>query len=160
VGALTMSGINPQDIFDEKNCIIYNCVKSYNPKKKTKLGTHIGNYARYLCLNSINERRFIVPTTDEDLHQAIEDTQAKTTFLNGSSQNKETFNYILNLLAQLKDPRIAEIFQYRYLGAKRLIWTEISRRMKISTQTAINLHNKGLELLRRKLKSPNISDIL
>ena len=158
--ALSSSGVNPQDIFDEKNCIIFNCVRSFDPKRKTKLSTHIGNYARYLCLNSINERRFFAPTTEDHVMQDIEDEQAKLAFLHSSRPSKETFNYVLNLLSQLKDPRISLIFRYRYLEPKRLIWNEISKKMKISTQTAINLHNKGLKLLRLKLKSNNISDVL
>ena len=160
VPALANSGVNPNDIFEEKNCLIYHCVGNFDPSKKTKLSTHIGNYARYLCLNSINQRRFIMPTTDGEIQKIIEDGQAKTTFLQNNSHSKETYNYILNLIAQLKDPRIEEIFKYRYLVQKRLIWTEISKRMGISTQTAINLHNKGLNLLRRKMKSPLISDVI
>src|SRR4051812_23966769 len=62
---LRNSGINPQDIFDDKNIIILNCIKSFDPKKGAKLSTHIGNYARYLCLNSISARRLIMPSSDE-----------------------------------------------------------------------------------------------
>jgi RNA polymerase sigma factor (sigma-70 family) len=160
VNALSMSGVNPQDIFDEKTFIIYHCISSYKPSKKTKLGTWIGNYARYLCLNSINARKFILPTTDADLKQYIEETQASQDFQQKQDNPKEDFNYILNLLSQLKDPRITEIFKYRYLGHKRMIWAHIAKKMNISTQTAINLHNKGIELIRRKLKSVNISDVL
>jgi RNA polymerase sigma factor (sigma-70 family) len=158
--ALTSAGVDPQDIFNEKNCIIFNCVRSFDPQRKTKLSTHIGNYARYLCLNSINERRFFSPTTDDNVMQELEDEQANIAFLHSNRPSKETFNYLLNLLSQLKDPRISEIFRYRYLEPKRLIWNEISKKMKISTQTAINLHNKGLKLLRLKLKSENISDVV
>ena len=160
VNALSMSGVNPQDIFDEKTFIIYHCVSSFEPSKNTKLGTWIGNYARYLCLNSINARKFIIPTTDAALKQYIEETQASQNYLQSAKNPKEDFNYILNLLSQLKDPRITEIFKYRYLGQKRMIWANIATKMNISTQTAINLHNKGIELVRRKLKSENISDVL
>ena len=71
---LANSGVNPQDIFDEKNYIIYHCVSTFKPSKKTKLSTWIGNYARYLCLNSINARRFILPSNDEDIKKYIEET--------------------------------------------------------------------------------------
>jgi RNA polymerase sigma factor (sigma-70 family) len=160
VNPLTMSGVNPQDIFDEKSYILFHCVNTFKSNKKTKLGTWIGNYARYLCLNSINARRFIVPTTDDDLKRHLEDSQAKTNFLDGKIHAQEDFKYVLNLLNQLKDPRIIEIFRLRYFGAKRMIWTKIAKKMRISTQTAINLHNRGLDLLRRKLASENISDVI
>jgi DNA-directed RNA polymerase specialized sigma24 family protein len=155
-----MSGINPQDIFDEKQYIIFHCVSTFKPSKKTKLSTWIGNYARYLCLNSINARKFIRPTTDEELKQHIEDTQVAHTYFEGQRNSGEDYKYILNLLTQLKDPRIPEIFKYRYFGHKRMIWAQIAKKMGISTQTAINLHNRGIDLIRRKLKSDNISDII
>ena len=160
VNPLTSSGVNPQDIFDEKTYILFHCVKSYNPEKKAKLGTWIGNYARYLCLNSINARKFIVASTDEDIRRYIEDGQAKTEFLSQSRNRKEDFIYLLNLLSQLKDPRINDIFSLRYFGAKKMTWTQIAKKLKISTQTAINLHNRGLSLLKRKLHSKSISDVI
>jgi hypothetical protein len=157
---LSASGINPQDIFDEKTFIIYHCVSSFKPSKKTKLGTWIGNYARYLCLNSINSRRFILPTSDTEVHKYIEDNQVKMNYESGQQRAQENFLYLLNLLEQLKDYRIIEIFRLRYFGHKKLIWNKIAKKMNLSTQTAINLHNKGLVLLRAKYKSENISDIL
>jgi RNA polymerase sigma factor (sigma-70 family) len=160
VKPLSISGVNPQDIFDEKTFILYHCVNSYKPSKKTKLGTWIGNYARYLCLNSINARRFIVPASNEELKNHIEESQTTMDFVERGKNRKEEFAYILNLLSQLKDPRVAEIFEYRYFHPKRMIWNKIARKMKISTQTAINLHNKGLNLLRQKMHSKTISDVL
>ena len=156
--ALTSCGINPQDIFDEKNLIILNCIHSFNPKKKTKLSTHIGNYARYLCLNSMHSRKFIVPTTSEELHKAIEDNQVKTEYLSNSLKRKETYDYVLSLTEQLKDKRIERILSLRYLGPKKMTWNSISKEMGISTQTAINLHNRGMSLIRKKIKSSTISD--
>lgn len=157
---LTACGINPQDIFDEKTYILYHCVKSFKPSKKTKLGTWIGNYARYLCLNSINSRKFIVPSNDEDIKQHVENMQAKSQFSENQTMSQDNLIYVLNLLSQLKDPRITDIFKLRYFGAKKMTWTRVASKLKISTQTAINLHNRGLELLRRKIKSENISDVI
>lgn len=158
--ALAHSGLNAQDIFEEKNFIIYHCVSTFKPSKKTKLGTWIGNYARYLCLNSINARRFILPTTDDDLKQHLEETQTHHDFVHNRANTQEDFKYVLNILSQVKDARILRIFKLRYLSARRLIWAEIAVKMGVSTQTVINLHNKGLDLLKRKLKSKYISDVI
>jgi RNA polymerase sigma factor (sigma-70 family) len=156
---LSMSGINPQDIFDEKNYIIFHCIKTFNPDKKTKLSTWIGNYARYLCLNSINSRRFVLPAMNEDIIRRIEENQITQDYL-ANTFNAEDYKYILNIIDQLKDKRVAEIFKYRYFDDKKMIWSKIAKRMKISTQTAINLHNKGITILRKKVKSPHISDVV
>lgn len=158
--ALMSSGINPQDIFEEKNFIIFHCISTFKTRKRTKLGTWIGNYARYLCLNSINSRKFILPTTDDDLKRYIEETQVTHDFLANSTASHEEFKYVLNLLQQIKDPRIISIFKFRYLSHKRMIWADIARKVGVSTQTVINLHNKGLSLLKRKMKSGFISDVI
>ena len=42
----------------------------------------IGNYARYLCLNSINSRKLIIPSDNEEIIKYLEDTQIKTEFNN------------------------------------------------------------------------------
>jgi RNA polymerase sigma factor (sigma-70 family) len=159
VNALSHCGVNVQDIFDEKVYIIYHCINTFNPKKNTKLSTWIGNYARYLCLNSINSRKFILPTLDDDVKQHIEEMQISQSYMSASFSS-EDYNYILNIIGQLKDRRVSEIFKYRYFAPKKMIWSKIAKRLKISTQTAINLHNKGIHILRKKVKSKNISDIV
>jgi RNA polymerase sigma factor (sigma-70 family) len=159
VTPLQVSGINPQDIFDEKNFIILHCVNTYKSGKKTKLSTWIGNYARYLCLNSINARRFILPSSDDDIKRHIEESQTAQNYTQSHS-TEEDYKYIVNILEQLRDERINEIFRLRYFSEKKMIWAKIACKMGISTQTAINLHNRGIELLRRKIKSDNISDVI
>lgn len=159
-GALIHSGLSPYDMFEEKNYIILHCVSTFEPKKKTKLGTWIGNYARYLCLNSINARRFILPTTDEDFKKYIEESHSSQDYFENTNNFQEDFKYVLNILGQIKDPRILKIFKFRYLNPKRMIWVDIAQKIGVSTQTVINLHNKGLQILKRKMKSKNISDVI
>lgn len=159
VTPLSMSGVNPQDIFDEKNFIIFHCINTFNYRKKAKLSTWIGNYARYLCLNSINARKFILPSSDEELTKYIEDSQTTQNYT-ATQFNPEEYGYIVNIIGQLKDKRVEEIFKYRYFADKKMIWSKIAKKMKISTQTAINLHNKGITLLRKKVKSRMISDVV
>lgn len=151
-------GVDPKDIFEEKNCIILDCIKKFDPSKNTKLSTFIGNYARYLCLNSINERKFIMPSMPDDTSKFIEEKQQKTNY-NNESFNKEDYNYVANLLEQLKDERIKQIIYLRYFANnKKMIWSDVSKKMGISTQTILTLHGRGMELLRNKIKSHNISD--
>lgn len=158
--ALYSIGINPQDVFEEKDYIIFHCISTFKPSKRVKLGTWIGNYARYLCLNSINARKFILPTTDEEVRQHIEENQATQHYLENQTGMQEEYKYVLHLLDQIKDQRIIMIFKLRYLGHKRMIWANIASKIGVSTQTVINLHNKGLTLLKRKLKSRTISDMI
>lgn len=153
-------GINPQDIFSEKDYIIFHCILTFKPNKKAKLGTWIGNYARYLCLNSIHARKFILPTTDDEVVQYVENNQASQNYNDGQSDAADEFEYAIMLLEKIKDRRILEIFKLRYLGNKRMIWARIAEKLGVSTQTVINLHNRGLNLLKKKLQSNTISDMI
>lgn len=157
--ALSTSGINLKDIFDEKNYIIYHCILSFKSKKNTKLSTWIGNYARYLCLNSINARKCLLPSDNEEVSKFIEDSQIKNNF-DHKSQHLEQYNYVFNILSQLNDNRITEIFKHRYCDDRKMIWSKVAKKMNLSTQTVVNLHNKGLKLIQSKLNSQNISDII
>lgn len=157
-GALCARGLNPQDIFEEKDFIIFHCVSTFQPDKNVKLGTWIGNYARYLCLNSINAQRFAFSVVDDEIKKLIEESQTSHHYFESVSNLHDDFAYIINLLEQMKDQRIVQIFKLRYLSQKRMIWSDIAIRLGVSTQTVINLHNKGLALLRKKIRSTNISD--
>ena len=39
-------------------------------------------------------------------------------------------------------------------------WVKIGKIMGISTQTAINLHKRGLKILNKKISSTNNSDVI
>ena len=73
---------------------------------------------------------------------------------NYSSENFNVIEfreYVLNILSQLKD-EIKSIFELRYFsGEAKPTWNKISRKMNISIQTAINLHSRGVKILRQKL---------
>jgi len=159
--SISNCGFNLQDIFNEKDMIIFHCVKTFNPKKKTKLSSWIGNYARYLCLNSINSRRFIMPSCDEDVQRKIEEQQIFNNYFESQNSLEESKDYIFDILGQMKDPRIKDIFEYRYFAGKKMIWNKIARKIKASPQTVMCLHKKGLILIKNKMKhSDNICDLI
>ncbi len=153
--ALQYSGIFIQDIFNEKNIIILHCIRTFKRNKKTKLSSWIGNYARYLCLNSINARKFIAPSCDTEVQDKIEEVQAHHDFFVNKKDFKESRDYVFDLLGQLKDPRIKEIFEYRYFSDKRMIWKKIARKMNVSLQTTVSLHKRGINLIRNKMQNEN-----
>jgi hypothetical protein len=47
------SGTHPEDISSDKDYLIYKSAVSYNPTKKIKFSTWLGNQVRYYCLNKI-----------------------------------------------------------------------------------------------------------
>lgn len=149
--SLSSCGIFVSDIFNEKDIIILHCVKTFDPSKKTKLSSWIGNYARYLCLNSMNSRRLLVPCADAELQKQIEDKQAQDEYFqnNQSPDLAKAKTQIFEMLDG-EDPRIKRIFELRYSDTK-LIWQNIAQIMDTSPQTVMSLHKKGLAIIRDKL---------
>lgn len=157
--ALVKAGVSPQDIFNEKNIIIFNCIKTYDPKKGSKLCTWICNYARYLCLNSINSRKFLIAVDSEDLRKLIDESGSAGDFRK-IEQKKEDHDFLKNIISQIKDERISKIIEMRHLQVKKNEWKEIAKKMNISSQTVINLHERGIKLLRKKFLSRDFSDVI
>ena len=145
--AIKASGMFPDDAINEKDYIIYKSAISFNPEKKTKFSTWLGNQIRYNCLNKINKSRPHMLLEDEESDFLMEK--------NDQPDFLEMKEYVLNILSQLKDERIKKIFEIRYFSGTRkcVTWEKIGRNMNVSSQTAINLHNKGKKILVRKMKS-------
>ena len=84
-------------------------------------------------------------------------------------ETKHNKEYIFNILNNLKDKRIPKVFKLRYFDAykenNKPTWSFIAKKIKTSTQTAINLHNKGKKFIRKKilkqkLKSEHFQDMI
>jgi hypothetical protein len=62
--------------------------------------------------------------------------------------------YLFTILESFADERILKIYKMRYFSGKKITpWSKIAKNLNISTQTAINLHKKGLKLLKTKINS-------
>ncbi len=151
--ALNATGVSVDDVIQEKDYLVYKSAMSYNPEKKVKFNTWLGNQVRYHCLNTINNNNNFIKVEDSVLD-----------FLS-IEENKDCSNdieYVFSLLSQLKDDRIKEIFSLRYFKSdkKKMPWVKIGKIMGISTQTAINLHKRGLKILNKKISSTNNSDVI
>ncbi len=148
-------GIDFKDILEQKDAIIYFCVNNFDVKRKSKFSTYVGNYARFLCLNSINARKLIMPSSDDEIAAHIENTQICHNY-NQKEVAQEEYNAIYNLIDQFQDKRISEIFRHRYLGDKKMVWAEVAKKVGLSSQTCIALGSRGLKILKYKIKSKNI----
>ena len=147
--ALKKVGVQPEDVYEEKDTVLLKCALSYDPSRNTKFSTWLGNYAKFTCLNFINSKKYIFNTETEDLQKFIEENLHAPVTENFSEEAK----IILDKLAQLKDKRIEKIFKMRYFYSekKESTWKAISEEIGVSIQTAINLHKKGLKTLRNQI---------
>jgi RNA polymerase sigma factor (sigma-70 family) len=147
--ALRNVGVQPEDVYEEKDTVLLKCALSFDPTRKTKFSTWLGNYAKFTCLNFINSKKYIFNTETEDLQKFIEENLYAPTKEDFSEEAK----IILNKLKQLKDKRIEKIFKMRYFyqNKKDSTWKAISEEIGVSIQTAINLHKKGIKTLRNQI---------
>jgi len=154
-GAFTSIGIDPMDLNDEKKNIIYNSAIKFDPSKNIKFSTWVGNQMKYLCLNSLNRKDLAISMDNDKIKNIIEKRQAECNIKDFSDQ----IDYIFNILKELKDDRIIDIFKFRYFSEKKLMsWHKIAKKMNLSTQTIINLHNKNIKILCQKLNNKNSID--
>lgn len=148
---LTM-GYPIEDIVNEKDLVIYNAAMKFLPDKDVKFSTWVGNQIRYQCLNMINKRKGIILASDEELKflpdQGYHD------------KNNDDVNYMLSIVGQFDDPRMKDVYLLRYFEDPKInmTWHNVAKKLQISTQTAINLHNKGKKVLKQKLNSKVLFD--
>ena len=154
--ALQASGVSVDDVYKDKDYIVYKSALSFNPDKNVKFSTWLGNQVRYYCLNSINKNGTLL-SVDTDhldyLSSQKEDLNEKKYYLE--------IEYVFTILSKLKDSRIKDVFNYRYFktNKNKMPWSEIALKMGVSTQTAINLHKRGIKILNKKMNS-NDPDII
>ena len=137
----------------DKNLIIWNSAKSFSVGKNVKFSTWLANQVKYSCLNALNKKsKDRLVTTENEILDVLKEKSVEEV-------DDNLFEFTDNILNQLKDKRIKQIFSMRYSAYyKKPSWCTVAKRLDISTQTAINLHNRGIEVLRKKIKSEKFLD--
>jgi len=155
-GGLIKNSVILNDILQQKEYVIYKSAMSYNPDKGSKFSTWLANQMRYFCLNSMNKNR-LVATEDESMNAIVNSNPLSNQ--NQNTLTEEKVDFVKNIIAQVKDKRVIKIFKIRYFNGerKKTPWAEIAKEMGVSTQTAINLHNKTIKLIKRKMHSKEIA---
>lgn len=156
---MTSVGLDPNEVAKEKDYVIYKSALNFNPEKNIKFSTWVGNQMRFHCLNCMNKNNNLISMESETIKNVIEKRQSEIN--DHIFSNKEKTEFIFNLLKQLKDKRIERIFKLRYFSErKNMSWSKIGKKLNISTQTVINIHNKTINFLKNKLESENLQDTI
>lgn len=149
------SGASVQELASDRGYIVYKSAMSFDLTKKSKFSTWLYNQIRYQCLNYINSNKDSVAMENEKINFLIEFNN-KHFGTTTTDDFKNVNEYIFKILDSFGDPRISKIYRIRYFSGKKLTaWSKIAKELGISTQTAINLHKKGVALLKVKLNSKN-----
>ena len=152
--SLIKNGVILSDVLQQKEYIIYKSAMSYDQNKGAKFSTWLANQMRYFCLNSMNKNR-LIPTEEDNINSIIN----SESYMPQKSSIDNEINFIEYILSQVKDSRVKRIFKIRYFSGdrKKTPWAKIAEQLGVSTQTAINLHNKTVRLIRKKFTTKDIA---
>jgi DNA-directed RNA polymerase sigma subunit (sigma70/sigma32) len=140
-----------KEMIEEKSYHIYRALLKYDENKGTKFSTHLGNEAKWLCLNTYNKAKskstFTSSDQDFDKEQITEPFEAKL--------NQESYKNVVKIIEEFNDKRVTQIFKMRYIegeGNKVTPWRKISERLNMSIQGCINIHNSAVEKIKKRIE--------
>jgi len=153
-GAISSSGHYLPDVVGDKTSTIWKACLSFSPEKQTKFSTWLGNHVTYQCLNVLNKRNIFDSIDNEDIKTRVENE------ISSIDENRDVIDYCKHIVSNIVDDRTKEIFNLRYFEGNNRSWSEIAEKVNISTQAVINLHDRGLKILKQKLTSQEFYDKL
>ena len=155
--ALLKMGMSKDDIKSEQYYILYKAISSFDAKQKTKFSTWFCNCARYHFLNYINSNKKYVFSEEKSV-----DFFNNKDLLLIIDKNTDMLDYLNSLLSSFKDKRVYDVYKLRYFSnnEKLTTWNKIAKKLGMSTQTAINLHEKARSFLKNKIQSKNSFDLI
>ena len=136
--------IDRTELIRDKDYYIYQAVVKYDPTRGAKFSTYLGNETKWLCLNiyNKNKRHPVITTETLDL------TNPKLELYEDSAKEslkKDSLCKVMQLVRDHPDKRVGKIFKMRYIIGKRnkvMPWKSVGKRMNLSIQGCINIHNE------------------
>ena len=139
-------GLNKEDILQDKDFCIYDAAIKYDECKNTKFSTFVGNLARWKCLNIYNKHTKFPQMNISELFGAEASQESEIKNL----EYEEEIKNALDIINNIKDKRVKEIFKMRYCCGKKLTpWKKIAKKLDLSIQGCINIHNKHLTEIKK-----------
>lgn len=137
-------------IIDDKDFEIYRAAMKFDPDKKTKFSTHLANETKWKCLNMINR----IKRKKED---GTPDNKAYVDKFNLVSEVSkiEAWETFYEVLDKEKDERVKKIIDIRYNtdNNKLTPWRLIAKKLNMSIQGCINIHNKFIKRIQTQLET-------
>lgn len=153
MNALNKSGVSNEEILSDKLFVFYNSVSSFDSSKNVKFSTWLANQARFHCLNKISSTKNKFFVDNEEISPIIDSEISMEAFQ--KKPVKVNLDNILTAFSDLSDKRISYVFKRKYSDYK-VKWKNIAEELGVTTQTVLNLHKKGIGLLKRKIKNRKI----
>jgi len=149
--SLMQSGVYLNDVYGEKDNLIYKAALTYKPEKKVAFNTWVGNICKYFCKTKISKgaKSKTIPVSSEvlDYYSTEESLTDKQDEMEECDKQR-----VLDILKENHDKRVVEVFKIRYFSGTRnpVTFKKIGEKMGISDQTVLNIHRKGIKSLKAR----------
>ncbi len=165
-----------EEMLEDIEFLFYKACLRYEEGKGAKFSTFLGNETKWHCLNFYNKNKKYNNNYYEDT-TSLDQSQASKLFQENSDTqtpkeielSPKIVEKIFSILESHPDQRVLEIFKLRYLdplgkgldkdnfkAKKRLNkltpWKLVGKKLNLSIQGCINIHNQALPYIRKKLK--------
>jgi len=139
-------GLNKEDVLQDKDFCIYDAAIKFDETKNAKFSTYIGNLARWKCLNIYNKN---IRFPQSCISEIFDDTVSCESDLK-RIEKEELIKKIFSGIHSMGDDRVKKIFTMRYQDGKKLTpWKKIAKKLDLSIQGCINIHNKHLTEIKK-----------
>ena len=145
-----------QDIMADKDYTIYKAALEYD-SSRAKFSTHLANKTKWMCLTqkTKNKNNKVFSNFDE-IQYYQKDKRSTPAEL---CDTNDSLSRIINLIKKHKDKRLQTIFNERYFcgeGGKLKPWKDVAKKMNLSAQGCINIHDKAIKELNNKINNEKI----
>lgn len=145
------SNINKNDIMDDKNLFIYQKALKFDPSRNMKFSTYLGLEIKWKCLNMHNKaKNYEYCDVGNETEHLVDKDYIKEYI------DFETVNLIYEMAEKNPDHRVRKIIQMRYKDCKSnklTPWKKIAKKLKLSIQGTINIHNRFIKEIKSELKN-------
>lgn len=152
--------INREDMMDDRYSIMNYAITTYKRNKAAKFSSWLYLNTRFWILNHNKHADRTITHENSDIDKINNSNQK---FYTNEDALKYDKKYFFNLLGQIKDKRIIDIFKMRYFdenGKKFNSWKDIAAKVNLSITRVISLHNYGKDILYKKINSKSKMDTL
>jgi RNA polymerase sigma factor (sigma-70 family) len=146
-------GVSLEEILNDKMFVFFSSVSSFDAEKNVKFSTWLANQARFNCLNKISSTKNKLFVDNEEISPIIDSEISMEAFR--QRQMKINLDNVLTAFNELSDNRVSYVFKRKYSDYK-VKWKNIAEELGVTTQTVLNLHKKGLSLLKRKIRNKKL----
>jgi len=134
--------IERDELLEHKMYNIYNYAMNYNPDRKMKFSSWIGQNIRWQCQRLLHDNEGIIQVEDSGL----ENLSDKET-----CNDKQLIDYIQSEFHNIDDKRFQEIFELRHCSLKKTTWPEIAKLYNITKQGARMIYIRNLKKIEEKI---------